>query len=56
MKEIRPKNFVEPKAPFSYGILTQPHLFLAGQTPINERCEIVGIGDFELKRDKCLKT
>jgi reactive intermediate/imine deaminase len=46
---IRPKNFPEPKAPFSYGILTEPQkvLFIAGQTPINEKGQIVGINDFE---------
>jgi reactive intermediate/imine deaminase len=50
MKEIiRPDKLPEPKAPFSYGILTSPGklLFIAGQTPINEKGEIVGVGDFE---------
>ena len=48
-KAIRPKKLAEPKAPFSYGIVTKPGkiLFLAGQTPINEHGEIVGVGDFE---------
>jgi len=50
-KVIRPERFPEPKAPFSYGILTSPGriLFLAGQTPVNEKGEIVGVGDFEMQ-------
>ena len=58
MKEIiRPKKLSQPKAPFSYGIVTKPGkiLFLAGQTPVNEHGEILEWVTLKRKRSKSLK-
>jgi 3-hydroxyisobutyrate dehydrogenase len=43
-QEIHPKELTKP-TPYSLGIKVQNHLWVAGQTAVNEKDEPVGLGD-----------
>ena len=53
---IRPKNLWDPGPRYAQGIVTRPGkiLFIAGQTALNRRGEIIGRGDIEAQTRQVL--
>jgi len=57
-KVIQPKKLSDPRPRYSQAILTQPKrlLFIAGQTAVDEKGKIVGMGDIEAQTRQVLEN
>ena len=57
-ERIQPKGIHDPSPRYSHGIVTQPGkmLFIAGQTALDEKGNIVGHGDIEAQTAQVLKN
>ncbi len=57
-KVIQPKNLHDPRPRYTQGILTEPGriLFIAGQTAVDEKGNVVGKGDIEAQARQVMEN